>query len=219
MNLKSLSLIPVLVLAAATPALCQDQTVRAYVVAAGGTALNNDFERPATAVAVEYGERVHRDVQAYVAFGYVENLMSERMRGNLDLAGMELSQSTGVPWEFHGRDRGLTFTVGGKYLLPANRAFRPYVGGGLGVLNLKRRITERDLGDVSGTFFDLTGRNDGIIDAGATSVTRPLAEIILGAGGAAGRAYFDIAYRDRKAFHAFENIAFSQVTAGVGVAF
>jgi hypothetical protein len=222
MNLTSATLLPVM-LAIASPALCQSAqsaaAPRAYVTGMAGTVFDVDFERPATAVAVEFGERVHRDVQAYALLSYVDNLMSERMRGNLALAGAELSQSTGVPWEFRGRDRGLAFTVGGKFLFPGQMAFRPYFGGGLGVLNVKRRIQERDLGDVSGSFFALTGRGDGIVGAGETAVTRPLAEVVLGASGPAGRAYLDIAYRYRRAFHAFDSLAFSQVTVGIGVAF
>ena len=55
---------------------------------------------------------------------------------------------------FAGRDRGLAFTMGGKFLIPADMKFRPYVGRrASGVLNLKRRITERDFGDVSETFY------------------------------------------------------------------
>jgi hypothetical protein len=43
--------------------------------------------------------------------------------------------------------------------------------------------------------------------------------VTLGVAGTAGRTYVDLAYRYRRAFHAFDAVAFSQVTAGVGVAF
>jgi hypothetical protein len=223
MTLKSISLMSLVLLALAVPARGQDAwssaPPRGYLTASGGAAFDTNFEHPATSVAVEYGERLHRDVQAYAMFSYVENLMSTRMRSNLTEAGITFTQATGVPWEFRGRDRGLALTVGGKFLMPIAASFRPYVGGGLGVLNLRRRISERDLGDVSESFVLLTGLNDGVIDADRVSATKPLGEVVLGAGGAAGRAYFDIAYRYRKAFHSFEQIHFSQVTAGVGLAF
>jgi hypothetical protein len=220
---KSLSLVPVVVLAMVLPALGQDAATspepRSYFIGLGGVAFNTDFERPATALAVEYGERVHQDVLAYATLNYVANLMSERMRSNLVVAGRDLTQVSGVPWEFRGGDRGLAFSVGGKFLMPIASAYRPYFGAGFGALNLKRRIIERDLGDVSEDFFLLTGLNDGVIDAGQTAVTRPLAELLVGVSGATGRTYVDIAYRYRKAFNSFEPIAFSQVTVGLGVGF
>jgi len=220
---KSLSLLPVVLLAVAWPALGQETAAnpapRFYFTGIGGVAVNTDFERPATAVAVEFGERVHQDVQAYAVVSYVGNLMSERMRANLVNAGATLTQSSGVPWEFKGRDRGMAFAAGGKYLMPIDSSVRPYFGAGLGMLNLKREITERDLGEVSGDFFyGLTGLNDGVIEPTETSVTRPLAEIVVGVSSVSGRAYFDIAYRYRKGFHTFESLSFSQVTFGVGVA-
>jgi hypothetical protein len=221
---KSLSLVPVVVFAMTSPALCQDAPApagppKAYLTALGGAALNMDFKNPASVFAVEYGERVHHDVIAYANFNYVHNLMSTRMRDNLVVAGDDLTALTGVPWEFVGRDRGLAFSMGGKFLIPADMQFRPYVGGGLGILNLKRRIIERDFGDVSETFFEMTGLNDGVIDAGTTSTTKPLAEVMLGVSGATGRTYLDFAYRYRRAFNSFERIQFSQITFGVGVAF
>ena len=223
MTFKAISLMSLVMLALAVPARGQDAPnsvpTRGYLMASGGASFDTNFDYPATAVAVEYGERLHRDVQAYATFGYVENLMSTRMRSNLTLAGTTLTDLTGVPWEFRGRDRGLAFTVGGKFLMPIASALRPYVGGGLGILNLKRRISERDLGDVSEAFVSLTGLTDGVIDADRTSANKPVGEILLGFGGPAGRTYVDISYRYRKAFHSFERLEFSQLTAGVGLAF
>ena len=159
-----------------------------------------DFENPSSAFAAEYGERVHRDVQAYANYSYVDNLMSSRMRNNLEVAGADLTAQTGSLWQFEGRDRGLAFTMGGKFLIPGDMKFRPYVGGGLGVLNLKRRITEQQRGDVSEAFYALTGVNDGVIDAGETSVTKPLGEVVLGIGGAFGRTYVDVEYSTATCF-------------------
>jgi hypothetical protein len=151
--------------------------------------------------------------------------MSDRMRQNLVTAGQTLTALDGVLWQFDGKDRGLAFTVGGKFLAPIRSRVRPYVGGGIGLLNLKRRITERDFGEMTEDFALLGDvgvpvqyLNDGVMKAGATSATKPLAEIIVGAGGAIGRAYLDVSYRYRKAFHSFEDIDFGQVTVGLGMA-
>lgn len=223
MNLvKSFTLVPLMALALSSSALAQDRPAqpptKRYMTGFGGAAVNINFEHPATAVGAEYGERVHRDVFAYVALNYVDNLMSERARNNVVLAGEALTAATGVPWEFNGRDRGLAFAMGAKFMLPADMRVRPYAGAGFGMINLKRRINERDLGDVTDTFYDLTGLTDGIIDAGQTSITKPMAEVLLGLGGAVGRTYVDVAYRYRRGFHSFDEIEFSQLTFGVGVA-
>ena len=218
---KSLVLVPVVVAALSVPAIAQEKEndlPKHYFTGIGGATFNVDFEDPAFMFAAEYGERLHRDVQAYANFSYIDNLMSTRMRDNLVLAGDQLTASTGVPWEFTGHDRGMAFVIGGKFLMPADLKFRPYVGGGFGILNLRRYVTERDLGDVSESFYDLTGLNDGVMDAGAISANKAMAEILIGAGGAFGRTYIDVAYRYRKAFHSFEPIEFSQITFGVGYA-
>jgi hypothetical protein len=218
---KSLVLVPMVVAGMSVAAFAQEtesNVPKHYFTGLGGATINLDFDHPAFMFAAEYGERLHRDVQAYANFSYMDNLMSQRMRDNLVLAGDDLTASTGVPWEFRGHDRGMAFVIGGKFLLPADLAFRPYVGGGFGILNLRRHITERDLGDVSEGFYELTVLNDGVMDAGAISANKPLTEILIGAGGAFGRTYIDVAYRYRKAFHSFEPIAFSQVTFGIGYA-
>jgi len=190
--------------------------VQRYLIAQGGVAVNQDFEQPTPVFGAEYGERVSRSVFAYLAVHYVDDVMSTRMRDNLAFTGAALTSTTGVPWEFTGRDRAFTFTVGGKYTIPSGSRIRPYLGAGIGLVSLERTITERDLGDVSREFYDLTGLNDGIVDAGGTSATKPLVEGVLGVGGPVGRAYVDIAYRYRRGFHSFEELTFSQVTIGVG---
>jgi hypothetical protein len=223
MNLvKSLTLVPLMAVALSSSAFAQDGAAqpptKRYFTANGGAAVNINFEHPAATVGAEYGERIHRDVYAYAMLNYVDNVMSDRARNNLVLAGDALTAVTGVPWEFNGRDRGLAFTMGGKFMMPANMRVRPYVGAGFGIVNLKRRINERDLGDVTDEFYDLTLLTDGVIDAGSTSITKPMAEVLLGIGGAMGRTYLDVAYRYRRGFHSFDEIEFSQLTMGVGVA-
>ena len=221
MNVKSLWAVPFALVILSSPAAGQEATdtpPKFYLTATGGAAFDVKFDDPTATFAVEWGERLHHDVQAYANLGYVSNLMSDRMEDNLVLAGDTLTAIDGVLWEFKGRDRGIAFTVGGKWLAPIKSRMRPYIGGGFGLLNLQREITERDLGDVSEGFFLLTGLNDGVFDAGDTSTTKPLGEILIGVSGAIGRAYLDVGYRYRKAFNSFEPIEFGQVTVGVGVA-
>jgi opacity protein-like surface antigen len=217
--LNALSFVPVILVALSAPAAAQDiQTVpdvpTRYLAGVGGAAFNHDFNSATATVAIEYGERISRNVSAYANLSYISNMMSDKMQQNLEDAGTMLSQ------EFTGRDRGLTFTMGGRYLLPTARRIRPYVGGGLGIANLKRTITEATFGDVSETFFFMTGLNDGVMDAGKSSTTRPLGEVIAGVTAAfQNRAYVDVKYRYGHVFQTIENVDFSQVSFGVGITF
>jgi opacity protein-like surface antigen len=217
--LNALSFVPVVLVALSTPAFAQDtpsgtDIPQHTLVGIGGAAFNHDFNNASASVAVEYGERVTRDIAAYANFSYLENLMSDKMQQNLTLAGSMLGQ------DFTGRDRGLTFTMGAKYLLPTQRIVRPYFGGGLGVANLKRTISEATFGDVSQTFFFMTGLNDGVIDAGKSATTRPLGELVAGVSAAfTNRAYVDIKYRYGHIFQTLENVDFSQVSFGAGFSF
>jgi opacity protein-like surface antigen len=163
---------------------------------------------------MEYGERVSNDVMAYANFSFIDNMMSELMRQNLVNASSMLGQ------QFTGRDRGMAFTMGAKYLLPTAKRFRPYFGGGFGLVNLKRNITEATFGDVSESFFFMTGLNDGVIDAGQNATTRPLGEVLVGVSAALkNRTYLDAKYRYGRVFNTVENVDFSQVSFGIGVTF
>jgi opacity protein-like surface antigen len=217
--LNALSLVPVVLVALSSPAVAQEvasanEAPHAYAMGVGGAAFNQNFENATASVAFEYGERVSRNVTAYANFSFIDNLMSDPMRQNLDSASSMLGQ------EFSGRDRGLAFTMGGKYLLPTGRRVRPYFGGGFGLINLKRYISEQTFGDVTNTFFFMTGLNDGVIDAGESATTKPLGELIAGVSAAMNnRTYVDVKYRYGRVFNSVENIDFSQVSFGIGVTF
>ena len=125
--LHALSFVPVVLTVLATPALGQNAQAPAagpewYLIGVGGAAFNQDFENPTTVVGGEFGERVHRDVYAYVGLTYLDNLMSQQMRDYLDQASGSLGAS------FTGRDRGLAFTLGAKYMLPTSRRLRSLPG-------------------------------------------------------------------------------------------
>src|SRR5688572_8030924 len=146
--LKALAFVPVVLAAWATSAQAQevqpaDISPPFYLEGIGGAALTRDFSDVAPAFAVEFGERLHRQVYAYANLRYINDLMSEQMVANLQAAGA----ATGL--DLSGRDRGVTFTAGAKYIFPPMLRFRPYVGGGLGAVNLKRYITDQTLGDVT----------------------------------------------------------------------
>jgi opacity protein-like surface antigen len=219
---RSMSLVPCLVLLTATIATAQQDRAASqppldngYMTAAMGASFSDT--RAAT-FGVEIAETLHPRVQAYAAFNYFDNLFNDQASSDLvDLASY-LTRITGDPWQFSGRDRGLSFSGGAKYLLSQGPTFRPYVGGGPGVLNLQRTITERTLGDVSDPVLVVFGAPDGFIEASEQSTFRAMAEFVAGVGMAHGRTYVDVGYRYRKVFHV-ESFSFSQFTVGVGMRF
>jgi hypothetical protein len=206
-------------LAFASPALCQQPADNAsgnkaplqrYVtgeigaISAGSTTMT---------LATEYGETVSRHSQAYVNLSYLDNVMTQTMEDNLVAAGQTLTLVTGTPYTFSGRDRGIAFTGGGKFV--AGSSVRPYIGAGGGVLNIHRKIDELSIGDVSNVFAQ-TGLGDGVVNADNTTAIKPLVEVVGGVAFLAGKAYIDVNYRYRRAFHTPTTLDFSQVAVGIG---
>ena len=189
---------------------------RGYMTAAAGASFG---DQRAPTFAIEFGERINRRVQAYATFTYFDNLFNDSARSDLTRLETLLSGLTGASWEFQGRDRGLAFSGGAKYLLSEGRSVRPYIGAAPGVLNVRRTITERDLGDVSDPVIAVFGAPDGFIDTRKLSTFKPMAEFIAGVGLASGRTYVDVGYRFRKVFRSREPFTFSQFNAGIGMRF
>lgn len=218
---RRFSFVPYLVLLTATAAAAQGRPTaapldRGFMTGSAGAAF---ADQRSAAFGIEIGERLNPSTQAYVAFNYFDNLLTDRAADDLADLGDALTFLNGEPWAFTGRDRGLAFSGGARYLLSRGPNVRPYVGGGAGVLNVRRTITEQDLGDVSDPFFNTFGAPDGFIDATKVSTFKPLAEFIAGVGIGTGRAYVDAGYRFRKVFRSVEAFSFSQFSVGVGMRF
>jgi len=154
----------------------------------------------ATTFGIEIGERINSRVQAYAAFNYFDDLFNNQAASDLSALSSYLTTVTGTPWQLQGRDRGLAFSGGARYLLSRGPSFRPYVGGGPGVLNLRRTITDARLGNVTDPVLVVFGAPDGFIVPDKESSFRATAEFIAGVGIAAGRTYLDVGYRVRKVF-------------------
>ena len=140
-------------------------------------AIGGAVSRPPTAPAfgVEIADHVAPHVQVYTTFSYFENLMRQTLRDDLDTTATRLATLTGDPWSFTGRDRGIGVVAGAKYVFGGG-AIRPYVGGGFGVLNLKRTVLDGRIGDVTQAVlndFDL-GEADLVTVEG---VNKPLVEV------------------------------------------
>ena len=201
-------------LAVASPAFAQQpQTglIGMYVAAFGGTVLD---PRTTPSFGVEVGDIIGEHIEAYATLSYFHDLMDSALRRDVALLNEALTTATGRPWALRGRDRGVGFIVGAKYV--GGTGARPYLGGGVGALNLRRSITDRQAGDVTTATLDEFGIGEvGLADG----VTKPVIEGTAGLGVDVGAARLDFGYRFRRAFQLSRPLDFSQFTIGVGVNF
>ena len=190
---------------------------RGYMTATAGASFA-DQQTPT--FGIEYGEPINPKVHAYTTFTYFDDLITDTAQDDLTGLAAALTRMTATTWGLTGYERGLGFSGGAKYVLsdPAS-SVRPYVGGGPGVLNLRRTIVETELGDITNEVITVFGAPDGYIDAYKETTFRPMAEFLAGVGIAAGRTYVDIGYRFNKVFKTPESFSFSQFKVGVGMRF
>jgi hypothetical protein len=223
--LKSISFLPCALLLTASLAGAQTRPApsttleHGYMTANAGAAFASAFDQKTASFGVEIAERMSRRTEAYASFMYFDNLFSNRAAADLVSLTNYLGVATGNAFQFTGRDRGLSFSGGAKYLISNGPTFRPYVGGGPGVLNIQRTITEASLGDVSNPVIGLYGAPDGLINPSKVSSFKPFGEFIFGSGIAAGRTYVDVSYRYRKVLRTGETFSFNQFNVGVGMRF
>jgi hypothetical protein len=221
--LRSFLLVPCILLLSAATGLAQAPSGPApanpehgYIIVFAGGAVS-DTTTPT--FGVEIGEHVTRQVQAYLTLTYFDNLIRDEAVSALDALAADLTATTGLPWQFDGRDRGLALSVGGKYLFSTDGAARPYIGGAAGFVNLKRTIHEIDLGDVTEDILETYGAPDGGIDPMQSSTFKPMLEAAPGVSFVNGRLYVDVSYRFRKIFRSREPFYVSEVHVGVGMGF
>ena len=112
----------------------------------------------------------------------------------------------------------MSLVGGGKYLVGSG-SVQPYLGGGAGIISMRRTVTDAHLGDVRDAIFNDFSVGEFDLSLAPASVTRPLVEAAFGVGIVKGHAYFDIGYRYRRAFRLANNLDFSQVSVGVGYTF
>ena len=208
----------------ASPAIAQQRRpappkpLRGYLIGGGGASIGTTTS--SLTLNAEIAENMTRYIQAYMSAGYYDNIMSDAARNQLNQVGAALTTITGTPWVFTGRDRGRSFTFGGKVLVPATASVLPYVGGGIGAINLRRTIHELSRGNITQAYLAQFGSADGVVDTRDTDTTRPMAEVAAGVNVVIRGAYVDFGYRYRKAFHTLkESFQVSQVEAAVGVKF
>jgi hypothetical protein len=192
--------------------------LRGYLIGGGGASIGT--AETGVTLSAEIAENMTRNVQVYMSAAYYDNIMSDAATNQLTLVGNTLTALTGTPWVFSGRDKARSFTFGSKVLLPVTSSVHPYVGGGFGALNVRRVISEQNRGNVSTAYLAQFGSPDAVIDPTNTDTTHPMGEVAAGVGAVVKRAYVDIGYRYRKAFHTgSQSFDISQIGAAVGVKF
>lgn len=218
----SLLVVPAMMALGAPPAFAQQQAPQppqrdyGWVAAAAGFTFGSETQRAAT-FSGEYGEDVHPRVQAHVTISYFENVMRQELNDDLEILSLGLTQVSGIPWNLQGRERAVTAVAGGRYLVATQGAIRPYVGGGGGVINLKRTIVDARVGNLTSAVLTDFGIGDFALVS--SSVTRPLLEGAFGVGFYNGPVYVDVGYRYKRAFHLSAPLDLSQVVAGIGYKF
>jgi hypothetical protein len=217
--LTSLSVVGFVLVSAAPPAFAQQPIgpgVRddGWVSGIAGTAFGSQTQANAT-FAVEYGDDINRHAQAYLTVSYFENLITQSLRDDLARLSANLTATTGIPWNLHGSDRGVTLIAGARYLPVTSGAIRPYVGGGAGVINLDRSIADLRVGEV--TTAVLTEFGVGSLSLATKAITRPLIEGAVGVSFYNGPVYVDVGYRYKRAYRINSNqLGFSQGVFGIG---
>lgn len=216
MKLAHLVTLSGLVLAIASPALAQQPAsapVGISLTVQGGALVQ---PRTAAAFGVEFGERIHPNLVTYATLSYFEDVMSTQLTDQLAALSQTLTTKTGRAWDLHGRDRGVGFVAGAKYMVGTG-TMKPYFGGGAGALAIHRQIIDPRAGDVTAATY----KEFLIGDPALTTVTRtrPLAEATVGVNLDFGRTHVDVGYRYRRAFHLSQKADFSQAVVGVGVNF
>lgn len=190
--------------------------LRGYLILGGGASV---VPNRSTTISAEIAENVTRKIQVYGNVSFYDNLMTDVARDQLLAAADALTVATGTPWQFTGRDRGRSFSFGAKYLMSSAGTFRPYIGTGIGVINLRRTIIERSRGDLTESFIAQFGSVDGVVDVTQSNTNRPMGEVAAGFGVVIRRGYVDFGYRYRKAFHTGQSFNVSNVSVLAGVRF
>jgi opacity protein-like surface antigen len=200
------------------PATPAPDPLRGYLVLGGGSSINT--AQNSLMINAEIAENVIPDIQVYLGAAYFDNVMSQGTRDQLAQTGATLTALTGTPWVFEGRDRARSFTLGARYLVPTSGSIRPYVGGGVGAINFRRTIREQSRGNITEAYLTQFGSADGVVDSTQSNTTRPMTELAIGVSAAVKKAYIDVGYRWRKAFHTLDDtFEISGVGAAVGLKF
>jgi hypothetical protein len=194
----------VLLLLGVVPAGAQD---RAYVAAVGGLTFQAET---AGLFGAEAGFHVTRDLVVFAQGGRMLDVLPRSVRDDLDAAVETLEAFTGRPWNFEAQVEAAYFGGGIKYLLPTGTGLRPYIVAGIGGVNYKGSLEERELGDVLDQAIAL-----GVVDEDDVRGTEVAYEVGGGISASSGRAQLDAGYRLMNV----KGVNISRLAAAIGIRF
>jgi hypothetical protein len=207
-SLPTVSLAAIVILLLGTPHMVTAQDMRGLVGGRIGTTFGTEA---APFFAGEVAGNVARDLQIYGTVGRMNNVLPGSVQDELDDVSSLLTALTRVRWDFEATAPAFVGTGGVRYLIPIRAAARPYAMGGIGFGNIRLKVKEVDLGDVTDDLID-----EGYLDD--DTITKLAFEFGGGAIVPFGRVYVDVGYRFMKFVDA-EDVNISRVYAGFGVTF
>lgn len=188
----------------AVPARAQD---RGYVQGAGGVTFMSDVSG---VVGAEAGFKVGRTLIVFGQVGRMMNVLPRDIQEDIDNAAELLESFTGRPWQFDAAIRA-TYAGGGiRYVLPFGSGIRPYVTGGVGIVNYAGSLRERELGDVLDQAVSL-----GVVESDDVKGNELAYEVGGGVVIPRGRWQLDGGYRLMNV----SGVNVSRLVAGAGVRF
>ena len=132
----------VVLIATASSALAQD---RGYVQGVGGATF---MAETSGLFGVDAGVHLTRNVVVFGQAGRMNNVLPQDIQDDIDDAAVQLEAFFGRPWLFDAKVRASYAGGGVRYFLPVRARLRPYVTGGVGMVNYAGSLRERELGDV-----------------------------------------------------------------------
>ena len=192
--------------------------LRGYLIGGGGSSIG--LPQSAVVLSGEVAESIPLNLQVYLNASFYDDVMSESARDTLDDSAQVLTAVTGSQWQLTGRDKARSFSMGVKYVVPTSSPIFPYIGGGFGAINVRRVINDARRGDITQAYLAEFGAPDSIVDPGQSNTNHPMGELAGGFGVVIKRAYADIGYRYRKAFHTgADSLNLSKVGVSLGLRF
>ena len=135
----------------------------------------------------EVAVNVHPILQLYGGVNLMQNVLPRSVQADLDELSQGLTTATGTVWDFNASARAVTGVGGVRLRLPTGSAWRPYALAGAGIANLKLKVSEIDLGDITDDVAQELGAD--------ASTTRPFLELGGGLEIPVGALFIDAGYR------------------------
>lgn len=203
--MKPIILAVILLCWSAVPALAQDT---GRVSAIGGITFQT---QPDALLGGEFGANLHPNLEIYGGVNFMRNVLPRSIQTDLDRLSDILTEETGNVWGFRADIRAFTGAGGVRFRVPTRTSFRAYMLAGGGLANIKVRIRERDLGEMTEDLLNEVGITD-------TTDTKPYLEVGGGLEFPVGALLFDAGYKFGRIVGE-RNLNTSRVYFGVGARF